>query len=209
MKKIIASALSLIVGVFGYTIADKELSTRVDNLEASVSSMQEEIDILQSSKTTFSPTLGELSTQDFNPPSIPTPDDVDTTIPKTPTTTIDFRDGYNYGYLKIKLPTFENKKAELFQSDSSYGAYMSSYSNWVTLDGSETSILIYVKNNSTGTLFLDLRVSGVYGCYDYCKCTITEKDGSIYLDDITYYDLSGLTTTTTTTTRIIGEVTTN
>lgn len=55
MKKIIATALSLIVGVFGYTIADKELSTRVDDLEASVSSMQEEISSLHDTKPTTIP----------------------------------------------------------------------------------------------------------------------------------------------------------
>ncbi len=53
MKKIIAAALSILVGAFGYTIADKELSSRVDELEASVSSMQEEISSLHETKPTY------------------------------------------------------------------------------------------------------------------------------------------------------------
>ena len=49
MKKIIAAALSILVGTFGFTIVDKELIERVDNLEYSVSSMQERIDQMESS----------------------------------------------------------------------------------------------------------------------------------------------------------------
>lgn len=55
MKKIIATALSILVGVFGYTIADKELSARVDELEASVSSMQEEISSLHAREPATEP----------------------------------------------------------------------------------------------------------------------------------------------------------
>ena len=191
MKKIIATALSLIVGVFGYTIADKELSARVDDLELSVSSIQEEMSKTHNGNTI--PITGTGTT---------------IAIPTSIKTTIRFIEGYNYGYLKIKLPDFYNKKAELIQSDASNGAYMSSYSESVTLDGSEVSILIDVKNNSSGTLVILLTVDGLPGYYTFCECDITSKDGKIYLDDINYFDLSGLTTTTTTTTRIINEVTT-
>lgn len=58
MKKIVATALSLLLGVFGYTIADKELSARVDELEVSVSRMQEEINSLKNATETTTTTEG-------------------------------------------------------------------------------------------------------------------------------------------------------
>lgn len=58
MKKIVATALSLLLGVFGYTIADKELSARVDELEVSVSRMQEEINSLKNTTETTTTTEG-------------------------------------------------------------------------------------------------------------------------------------------------------
>lgn len=70
MKKIVATALSLLLGVFGYTIADKELSARVDELEVSISSMQEEINSLKDTTketviTTTSKVSDEFWDQDF------------------------------------------------------------------------------------------------------------------------------------------------
>lgn len=44
MKKIIVAALSILIGACGYTIVDKELTKRVDDLERSVSSLQEIVD---------------------------------------------------------------------------------------------------------------------------------------------------------------------
>ena len=67
MKKIIATALSLIVGVFGYTIADRELSARVDDLEASVSSMQEEMSSLHETHTATGGASGSGSSGGFKP----------------------------------------------------------------------------------------------------------------------------------------------
>ena len=46
MKKIIAAALSILVGACGFTIVDKRTDKRVEDLEQSVSSMQEEINSL-------------------------------------------------------------------------------------------------------------------------------------------------------------------
>ena len=40
MKKFIAAALSILVGAFGYTIAETSIDTRVANLEAECSSLQ-------------------------------------------------------------------------------------------------------------------------------------------------------------------------
>lgn len=44
MKKIMIAALSILIGACGYTIVDKELTKRVDDLERSVSSLQEIVD---------------------------------------------------------------------------------------------------------------------------------------------------------------------
>lgn len=50
MKKIIAAAMSVLLGAFGFTITDKKVEERLSNLEASVSSMQEEISSLHETK---------------------------------------------------------------------------------------------------------------------------------------------------------------
>lgn len=50
MKKIIAAAMSILLGAFGFTITDKKTEERLNNLEASVSSMQEEISSLHARK---------------------------------------------------------------------------------------------------------------------------------------------------------------
>ena len=51
MKKIIAAALSILLGAFGFTITDKKTEERLDDLEASVSSMQEELSNYHTHKT--------------------------------------------------------------------------------------------------------------------------------------------------------------
>lgn len=43
MKKILAAALSIIVGAFGYTIVDKALENRVTNLESEIVELQAEV----------------------------------------------------------------------------------------------------------------------------------------------------------------------
>lgn len=43
MKKIIAAALSILVGAFGYTIVDKALENRVANLESEIVELKEEV----------------------------------------------------------------------------------------------------------------------------------------------------------------------
>ncbi|MBP3333832.1 MAG: hypothetical protein J6M35_07290 [Clostridia bacterium] len=55
MKKIIAAALSILLGAFGFTITDKKTEKRLDELEASVSSMQEEISSLHARKPATEP----------------------------------------------------------------------------------------------------------------------------------------------------------
>ncbi|MGN1478819.1 MAG: hypothetical protein ACI4XH_03555 [Acutalibacteraceae bacterium] len=71
MKKIIAAAISILVGTFGFTIVDKELIERVDNLEYSVSSMQEQIDQMEPStyETTKANVITSMpgTTQDSQP----------------------------------------------------------------------------------------------------------------------------------------------
>ena len=66
MKKIIASALALLLGSFGYTIVDKEITDHVNDLECSLSSMQEEIEILQKSTDRDNHTENVLYTLDSN-----------------------------------------------------------------------------------------------------------------------------------------------
>ena len=180
MKKIIATALSLIVGVFGYTIADRELSARVDDLEASVSSMQEEMSSLHETSSAIGGSAGSST---------------------------GYREGYNYGYLKIKLPDLDNKGAYIFGSGNSNIVNVQKGQR-VVLDGSEASLLVYIKNNTTGCLILALNIDGVSDTHTYCTCILTEKDGEIHLDDITYFDLSELPPETTTTTRQIYDITT-
>lgn len=48
MKKIVATALSLLVGAFGYTIVDKSIDQRVTDLEMTVSFYSDEISVLNS-----------------------------------------------------------------------------------------------------------------------------------------------------------------
>lgn len=72
MKKIIAAAMSVLLGAFGFTITDKKVEERLDDLEASVSSMQEEISSLHARKpiettttTTTEPYTDDSATSNF------------------------------------------------------------------------------------------------------------------------------------------------
>ena len=60
MKKIIATALSILVGAFGYTIVDSSVENRISSLEKQVASLQAYHTIVD----TYESTADELSTYD-------------------------------------------------------------------------------------------------------------------------------------------------
>ncbi|MCQ2484786.1 MAG: hypothetical protein MJ168_05570 [Clostridia bacterium] len=201
MKKIIAAALSILVGAFGYTIVDKTLEQRVADLEYSVSSLEE-----RAYPSNYEDLTSNSTSSDED---IPT--DSDSTFTTTDsylvstTTAFKPRKGYSYGYLKIKLPNY-GIKAQMFD----YGyvdktAFIYNPNNIYELDGSEISLLIEMEQNSSDTL-------GIYFFKDdqsfiWAECKLTEENGKIYVESIDYKDASGLTTTTTTTSTAFDEIT--
>ncbi|MBR5562419.1 MAG: DUF4474 domain-containing protein [Clostridia bacterium] len=62
MKKIIATALSILVGAFGYTIVDQAIEDRVTNLEYAVSSLEAVVESYHNAPTTKSPITTQLPT---------------------------------------------------------------------------------------------------------------------------------------------------
>ena len=62
MKKIIAAALSVLVGAFGYTIVDSTIDERVSRLESEVYELREEISGYHPSKHTNKPNPTEYKT---------------------------------------------------------------------------------------------------------------------------------------------------
>ncbi|MBQ8574789.1 MAG: PASTA domain-containing protein [Clostridia bacterium] len=117
MKKIIAAAMSVLLGAFGFTITDKKVEERLDDLEASVSSMQEEISSLHARKpiettttTTTEPYTDDSATSNFwddfyNETAI-----IDITLPNTGA----------YGYISATLDGSELTAESLVLDGSVY-----------------------------------------------------------------------------------------
>ena len=73
MKKFIAACLSILVGAFGYTLAETSIDTRVSNLEAECSSLRDVVsglaqlhDITATEPGTNAPTTEPLTTAIFS-----------------------------------------------------------------------------------------------------------------------------------------------
>lgn len=77
MKKIIAAALSILVGACGYTIVDKAIEKRVEDLEKSMSSLVEENNSLHH--------LKEYSTERITYTAPTTAEPTTRTMPDAPT----------------------------------------------------------------------------------------------------------------------------
>lgn len=64
MKKIIAAALSILVGAFGYTIVDSSVESRISSLESQVESLKGEIERYHS-LTTSNDSFSTIETSEF------------------------------------------------------------------------------------------------------------------------------------------------
>lgn len=143
MKKIIAACLSILVGAFGYTIAETAIDTRVSNLEAECSSLKEIVSDLCELHNISSP---ELTTK----PS--------TTYPTViPSSIADIAEIYNYattlvesskpGFKKINNTQLQNLEmgaiGKLDIVRESFGTFFNEGSETITINkGSECTELV-------------------------------------------------------------------
>lgn len=180
MKKIIAAALSILLGSIGYTVVDKTLEKRVENLEISLSSVVEENGKPEESSATETPTVIRTNTTCKTDSLIP---------------------DYVHALLKVKLPDYGGLEAYLSCTGDNW--IISGSGANVYLDGSEISVLVHFNPlfalySNAITINLELPSNRAEVYYKLMTCNISCKNNKLYVSNVKYYDTSEITTTTTT-----------
>ncbi len=214
MKKAIAALLSMFVGIFGYAIVDETIEARVSNLEAAVSSQQEEIESLHhigkytpssTAPTTRNP--GVTSQTAVSPETIPDfpvsgmcGDYIKWELTADGKLTISGKGSYYSewpGYLEyskyITTAVVENGITRMFNYAFSGCTNLTS----VTIGNSVTSIGWLAFSGCTGLTSItipdsvtSIGGSAFYGCTGLTSITI--PNGVTYIGSCAFQDCSGL-----------------